>query len=84
MFSTCVVLSVRNQFEISASLANADASYQCHYSILAFTVSVVLMSMDPYRHRSVGEARPENIFKNFIADQTPIYNLCPIRAESCV
>ena len=36
------------------SLANADVSYQCHYSILAFTVSVILMSMDPYRHRSGG------------------------------
>ena len=29
------------------SLANADASYQCHYIILAFTVSVVLMSVNP-------------------------------------
>ena len=29
------------------SLGNADASYQCHYSILVFTVSVVLMSMNP-------------------------------------
>ena len=36
------------------SLANDDASYRFHYSILAFTVSVVLMSMDTYRHRSRG------------------------------
>ena len=68
------------------SLSNADASYRCHYGILAFTVSIVLINVSgSIQAQKWGrQGKDTYIFKDFIADQTLIYNLCLARAESCV